>query len=115
LDVRSTLAWANAANPACVESPAVTDASLPTFDDDGGFDELAWVRAAPRLNVESDPGLVACSDPLAPKPYPTAALTENAARPPSDGFFEPSATYRGAFRDATDAWMSGAWVRFAVE
>ena len=112
LDIRSTLAWGNAANPACAESAAVTDASLPTFDDDGGFDESAWFLAAARANVESDPGLVACSDPLNPRPYPNTALTTNAAKPPADGFFDASATYRGAFRDANDAWMTGAWARF---
>jgi hypothetical protein len=112
LHVRSTLAWGNAANPACVETAGLTDATLPTFDDDGGFDEVAWFRNAARSNVESDPGLVACSDPLNPKPYPAAALTTGATKPPSDGFFDATSSYLGAFRDANDSWMSGAWTRF---
>ena len=115
LDIRSTLAWRNAANPACTETAAVTDATLPTFDDDGGFDEVAWFLNAARANTENDPGLVACSDPMSPRPYPSTALTASASKPPADGFFDPSAAYLGAFRDANDAWMTGAWVRFDVQ
>jgi hypothetical protein len=112
LDIHSTLAWGNGANPACLETSTVTDATMPTYDDDLGFDEIAWFRLAARLNGESDPGLVACSDAKNPQPYATAALTTGAATPPADGFFDATATYLGAFRDANDAWLSGAWTRF---
>ena len=112
LDIRSTVLWGNASNPACAESAAVTDPASPTFNDDLGFDEAAWFRTATRNNMESDPGLVACSDPTSPRPYPARALTTNAATPPADGFFDANAAYVGAFRDGNDAWMSGAWVRF---
>ncbi|MDB4933434.1 MAG: hypothetical protein JWP87_406 [Labilithrix sp.] len=112
LELRSTLAGRNAANPACAETAAVTDATLPTFDDDAGFDEIAWFRTAARSNTESDPGLVACSDPKSPKPYPASALTTGATKPPDDGFFDATSAYLGAFRDANDAWLSGVWTRF---
>jgi len=115
LDIRSTVEWGNAANPACAETVDVTDPLSPTFDDDLGFDEVAWFQTAERDNIESDPGLVACSDPMNPRPYPAAALTANAATPPPDGFFDSTAAFVGAFRDANDAWMSGAWVRFDVQ
>ncbi len=115
LDIRSTVLWGNAANPACVETAAVTDPASPLFNDDLGFDEVAWFRTATRKNTEANPGLVACSDPTAPRPYPASALTANAATPPADGFFDTTAAFVGAFRDANDAWMSGAWARFDVQ
>ena len=40
------------------------------------------------------------------------SLTENAATPPNDGFFDTSATYIGAFRNASDRWATGAWVQW---
>jgi hypothetical protein len=115
LDIRSTLLWGNAANPACAETAAVTDPASPTFNDDLGFDEAAWFLTAARDNTESNPGLVACSDPMSPRPYPATALTANAAKPPADGFFDTTAAFVGAFRDGSDTWMSGAWVRFDVQ
>ena len=33
-------------------------------------------------------------------------------RPTDDGFFDPSATYVGAFRDENDDWATGEWVRW---
>lgn len=35
----------------------------------------------------------------------------NGATPPSDGFFDVTATYRGAFNSSTN-WATGAWVRW---
>lgn len=110
LSLRSSTAFGNAANPACAETAAVTDATQPTFDDDLAFDETAWFRTAGLGNTEADPALVACSDAKNPKPYPTAARA--GAKPPADGFFDTNATYVGAFRDANDAWLSGVWAKF---
>lgn len=76
-------------------------------DDDGGLDEIAWF-AEGTGNDEVDPGLV---DPYAavPDARPTATIPGGA---PAGGFFDTSATYRGAFKDASDDWMTGAWVSF---
>jgi hypothetical protein len=111
VEVRGSIAFGNAGNPAYAEDPAMVDTDSPLFDDDGGFDEIAFFRDAARTNAETDPGLAACADPKAPKPYPAASLTAGARPPPADGFFEPAA-FAGAFRDASDTWMTGAWLRF---
>lgn len=108
----SSIAFDNrGANPAFVENPAVMDMSSFLFDDDFGFDEVAWFNTAGRNNRTTNPGLMDCYDPKVPKPWPAAAIT-GAAAPPNDGFFDATATYVGAFRDANDAWMRGAWVKF---
>jgi hypothetical protein len=114
-ELRSSIAFGNAGNPAYVEDPAVTDTNSPLFDDDTGFDEIAWFSDAARKNVTTDPALVACSDPSTPQPWPTTAITNNARTPPADDFFDTSATYIGAFKDGTDTWMTGAWVRFSPQ
>jgi hypothetical protein len=81
-------------------------------DDDNGLDEIAWLMRPEQRNVVSDPGLD-CFNPVSPRFQPKASLTANATAPPSDGFFEASAFYVGAFRDASDAWASGNWVVFS--
>jgi hypothetical protein len=43
---------------------------------------------------------------------PEATLTENAATPPNDGFFDTTAKYIGAF-EAGESWAKGAWVSYA--
>ena len=78
-------------------------------DDDSGFDERAWF-AAGEGNSEADPGLGDCfSD--APNALPAAMIP--GGTPPSNGFFDTSATYVGAFADASDTWMTGAWVSWS--
>ncbi|MCC6524083.1 MAG: T9SS C-terminal target domain-containing protein [Polyangiaceae bacterium] len=78
-------------------------------DDDAGFDERAWF-AGGAGNTETDPGLVDCFG-ATPDARPGTELTGTA--PPADGFFDASAGYRGAFRDGSDAWATGAWVSWA--
>ena len=54
-----------------------------------------------------EPGLVDCRGLAAIRPR--EALVHGAVAPPADGFFDPHARYLGAFRDADDAWVTGAW------
>ncbi|WP_438014003.1 hypothetical protein WMF18_24115 [Sorangium sp. So ce315] len=81
-------------------------------DDDGGLDEVAWFEGEATNSVE-DPQLADCFA-ATPDFRPAATLTENAATPPDDGFFDPEATYIGAFK-ADDTWATGAWVSFDAE
>ena len=109
LAVRSTVFFGNVSqNIAYPESPAVK--SDTGKDDDNGYDEIATINASLAKNSADDPKLPDCFDVDAPKYKPETAVTANAAAPPSDGFFEASAVYVGAFRDQNDTWDSGAWV-----
>jgi hypothetical protein len=48
------------------------------------------------------------------KPVFGPAATVAGATPPSDGFFDASATYVGAFKDANDKWATtGKWIVWA--
>jgi hypothetical protein len=109
--VRASIFFGNATNPAYAEGPGDIDPNSPAFDDDEGFDELAAFGDVSADNSVNDPKLVDCFDAKSPKPWPALALTTTAA-PPADGFFDPNAKYAGAFKDATDSWASGSWVRF---
>ncbi len=111
LELRGSVVFGNETNPAHVEDPAVLDTTSPTFDDDNGFDEIAWFEDGARANAATDPGLVGCFDAASPKPWPQTPLTDGAIVPPAEGSLDPNASYRGAFRDATDGWLSG-WTRF---
>ncbi len=79
------------------------------FDDDGGVDEVAWFEAE-ASNSAVDPELTDCFA-ASPDFLPKATLSENAATPPSDGFFDTKASYIGAFK-ADDTWATGAWVSY---
>ncbi|WP_437302755.1 T9SS C-terminal target domain-containing protein [Sorangium sp. So ce388] len=81
-------------------------------DDDGGVDEVAWFEGE-ATNSVVDPQLAGCFA-ATPDFRPAATLTDNAATPPDDGFFDAEATYIGAFK-ADDDWATGAWVSFDVE
>ncbi|EYF04603.1 hypothetical protein [Chondromyces apiculatus] len=83
----------------------------PTYDDDGGFDEVAWWNDPASGNSVTDPGLANCFRAGDPDFRPAVTLSEGAATPPEDGFFDASATYIGAFT-ADDGWATGAWVSF---
>ena len=84
---------------------------LPTYDDDGGFDEVAEVMDPTNGNFEMDPGLDGCwADVI---DFTPAATIPGGTAPPDDGFFDPTATFIGAF-EAGDDWTAGAWVSFAV-
>lgn len=77
-------------------------------DDDGGLDEIAWFKEAGKKNSEADPK-IDCFAASGPDFVPAATITENAAIPPDDGFFDTTATYVGAFK-AGDDWATGKWV-----
>lgn len=109
--VKSSIFFGNATNPAYNEN-VTSDPDLPAFDDDNGFDEVAWIGLAARNNAFTNPMLVGCFDLKSPKPWPQASLTTKAPTPPNDGFFDTNAKYVGAFANASDPWMTGAWVRF---
>jgi hypothetical protein len=106
--LRSSILFGNNANPAFTEDDAGAGQQL---NDDNGFDEVELFRTGG--NVDTNPNLVDCHNALAPKPWPKTALATGARVPPDDGFFDKNAAYIGAFRDENDAWMTGAWVRFA--
>ncbi|AUX19964.1 hypothetical protein SOCEGT47_004210 [Sorangium cellulosum] len=79
-------------------------------DDDEGFDEAAFLLDPARGNREVDPRIPDCFNAEGPELGPSSPLTEGAATPPDDGFFDATATYVGAFRDADDRWATtGAW------
>lgn len=82
-------------------------------DNDSGFDEAAFFTAAARNNrVNVDPQLAAPYNLTAPSFTPASgspALT-GGATPPADGFFDPSATYVGAFGSGPD-WTAG-WTSY---
>ncbi|WP_437730315.1 T9SS C-terminal target domain-containing protein [Sorangium sp. So ce1335] len=101
------------ANIAYEESDAdkSTESTLDD-DDDGGVDEVAWFEDEATNSVE-DPQLADCFA-ATPDFRPAATLTENAAPPPDDGFFDAEASYIGAFK-VDDTWATGAWVSFDAE
>lgn len=111
-EVRSSILANNTVNPAYDETDT-EDTSSPLYDDDLGFDEIAWFGDGTRANTTTNPELAACFDVNAPNPAPKSTITTNVRIPPTDGFFDVNATYIGAFKDAGDAWMKGAWLRFA--
>lgn len=106
-DLRSSIFFGNLVkNIAYEEDGSDTGAQK---DDDQSFDENAWF-ARPDNNISTrDPG-VACFDQQALRLGPNAALTVGAAAPPADGFFDASAAYMGAFRDAADSWAVTPWL-----
>lgn len=112
LDIRSALFF-NAKGQGVVDDIAYAEvgAAAPNKDNDNGIDEVAWIKGAGRKNLtKTDPG-INCFDPVAPVFGPGTSLTADAEAPPSDGFFDASATYLGAFKDANDKWATtGKWV-----
>jgi len=77
-------------------------------DDDMGFDERDWF-ATGAGNDEVDPALMDC---FASTPIPMPASEIAGSAPPSG--FDTSATYRGAFKDASDNWLEGAWTNWSA-
>jgi hypothetical protein len=87
-----------------------TGGAAPDKDNDNAFDEIAWVHTAAYANTFTDPVGVDCFNPAAPKFGPTTSITTGAVPPPNDGFFDATATYVGAFKDANDKWATtGKW------
>ncbi|MBS2013193.1 MAG: T9SS C-terminal target domain-containing protein [Deltaproteobacteria bacterium] len=111
LSIKSTFYW-NAKGPGVVDNISFleTGATAPDKDNDGTFDEIQWFKVAGSKNSWSDPGVSAAFNQTAPVFGPAASLAANATTPPADGFFDASATYIGAFKDANDKWATtGKW------
>ncbi len=84
------------------------NAAAPYNDDDAGFDELAWL-ATPANNVGSaDPGIPGCDNMNMLNLVPANTPSNGVA--PVGSFFDTTANFVGAFRDANDDWAQGAWV-----
>jgi hypothetical protein len=114
IELRGSIVFGNATNPAYAEVDAgEPDAGDPLSDEDNGFDEIAFFGVGGRGNSTTNPGLMAPFNAAAPQPWPAAAITAGARTPPAttENFFDTTAIYIGAFRDANDAWMS-QWTRF---
>ena len=77
-------------------------------DDDNGFDERMWFTNGAG-NDEIDPALADC---FAATPEPTPAAEIAGGTPPAG--LDTSATYRGAFKDSSDTWMTGSWVNWSA-
>jgi len=80
-------------------------------NDDKGLDEVMWFSDAAKKNLTTDPKLLKPKDVTAPDFRPATTLSQGAATPPNDGFFDPTATYIGALK-ADDTWMTGKWLAF---
>ncbi len=115
VDLQSSIFFGNLiANIAYAET--VGGAAPLLDDDDGGLDEIAIFMDPAKKNSAMDPQIPGCFDANAPAFGPMVSLTANAATPPNDGFFDVTANYIGAFKDANDAWAtSGKWVVWAAK
>lgn len=112
LDIKSTLFFGAKGNGVLDDiAYPETGTAAPNKDNDNGVDEVSWIKGAGRTNApKTDPG-INCFDPVAPTFGPATSLTTGAATPPADGFFDASAAYLGAFKDASDKWATtGKWV-----
>jgi hypothetical protein len=112
LDIKSALFF-NTRGAGVMDNVAYAETgdAAPNKDNDQGFDEVAWIKLTDKHNVVTSDPAVNCFDPTSPVFGPSASITSGAATPPSDGFFDASATYLGAFRDASDTWATtGKWV-----
>jgi hypothetical protein len=117
LSLTNSLFW-NAKNAGVTNQIAYpeTGETAPNKDNDGAFDELAWFNGAASKNVVADPKTDGAFAQEGPVFGPASSLVSNAATPPSDGFFDASATYVGAFKDATDNWATrGKWTVWSAK
>jgi len=95
-----------------IDYPETGD-TAPNKDNDGAFDEVTWFKGLAGSKYDGSPTM-SCFDPTSPNFSPTTSLTDGAQSPPNDGFFESTATYRGAFKDANDKWATtGKWVAWS--
>ena len=113
IDLEGSLFWGNQPKPIAYEE----DGSNPTTqkDDDGGFDEVKWFLDPARHNAVRTPNLGDCFNRNTLALAPETALQEGASAPPDDGFFDPGASYIGAFRDRDDHWAEGAWLLWSEQ
>jgi hypothetical protein len=111
LDIQSSILFGMKA-ASTIENIAPTENGA---GNDGMFDEVGWFKTGAKKNAWStDPGIPGCFNLDAPSFGPTASLTANAATPPNDGFFDATAAYIGAFKDANDKWATtGKWAKWA--
>jgi len=86
-------------------------ASLPTKTGLEGYDPTAFFLGASQDNRVADPGLAAPLNLAAPSfvPKPGSPVRTGGGTPPSDGFFDPTATFVGAVGDQD--WTAG-WTAF---
>jgi hypothetical protein len=83
--------------------------TAPDKDNDGALDEVAWFKSV-ASNRAVEPRLMQPFNATTPTFGPAVMLGEGAATPPSDGFFDTTANYTGAFRDSSDTWATrGTW------
>ncbi|HVI00748.1 MAG TPA: hypothetical protein VM869_18655, partial [Enhygromyxa sp.] len=89
-------------------------AEVDERDDDGDFDELAWLAEPARASLADIDGLPSCRGPMPASLLPGTPLVPAGAfaGPPDDGFFDPDARYLGAFAGPDDDWTAG-WVRWS--
>jgi hypothetical protein len=86
----------------------------PDWNDDSALDEITWFKTTMTGNRWVDPTVAGAFNRTAPVFGPATSLTENAAPPPNDGFFDATATYMGAFKDAADTWATtGKWASWS--
>ncbi|MEZ4403578.1 MAG: hypothetical protein R3B06_26375 [Kofleriaceae bacterium] len=117
VDGASTVTQANSGALSVKHSIFFSNGGQATWDDatdnDGGFVERMFFVTNEPTNREVDPMLGTATNQTAPVFQPAAgspALTAaSAATPPSDGFFDATATFVGAV--GTENWTSG-WTAF---
>jgi hypothetical protein len=86
--------------------------NLPAAQATGDIDESLYINTANMDQMNVDPGLVAdAMSKTAPnfKPNPSSSALSTGATPPSDGFFDTTATFIGAV--GTDDWTQG-WTAY---
>jgi hypothetical protein len=128
LSIANSLVWnsvgAGAAYPvtdhiAFIENQTTVPAELSADDAkkykarpdwaDDTTDEVVWFKGFQGNKFDVDPAIASAFNATAPVFGPTTSLTEGAATPPAE-FFDPTATYKGAFKDANDKWATtGKW------
>ena len=118
LTLTNSLFW-NAKNPAVLENVGYpeTGDTAPNKDNDGAFSEIEWLKTPASKNLFAvDPRTQGAFEQDKPSFGPAVSLVENAATPPSDGFFDSKAAYVGAFKDASDDWATrGRWAVWSAK
>jgi hypothetical protein len=109
VDLTFTTFFANNPENIAYAETEPEDSETELSDDDLAFDERMEFTTG-EGNVETDPGLASCFG-ATPDPRPAASLP--GTTPPSG--LDTSATFMGAFRDASDDWLSGAWVSWDAD
>lgn len=102
LEIKNSIFFNNDASPTNFPPPQAT----------GDIDESAYINTAHADQINVDPGLVAdAMSKTAPnfKPMPSSSALSGGATPPSDGFFDTSATFIGAVGDVD--WTAG-WTAY---